>query len=319
MPLKSLCIALLIWASLPAIAAPQDPPTKPPGEMLRDANNPDKPQKFLSATKEQSDAAIAEARKKAAEIEAAMKVKFGTIESPHFLVFTDWDKREYDFLKTNVEAAYEAVSRKFEIPVRDNVFVGKLPIYMFARHNDFKKFAKDLDSFDVPDNVAGYYKGNTLGFGHMAMWKPDVAAANGNVRQAEKQWAYILTHEFTHAFVARYRTNAFIPRWLNEGLAEVVASRQFPTPGVYPMVRDTAKARSSIQDVFVDKGSLAPADYHVAQTLVETMIVGKPEAFLPYFNDIKDGMKPEDALRKNYKTDLPGLEKEWRKYIIKAK
>lgn len=312
--------AFSLWPGQLRADPAKDIPTKTGEEMLRPSGaGADKPVKFLPATKEQSDAAIAAAKKHAAEIETAMAVTFGTIETPHFLIFTDWDKREYDFLKTNVEGAYVAVSRQFEIPIKDNVFIGKLPIYMFAKHEVFKKFAKDLDGFDVPENVAGYYSGNSLGFGHMVMWKPDVVAAKGNTKAAERQWAYVLTHEFTHAFVARYRTNAFIPRWLNEGVAEVVAYQQFPRPNVYLAVRDRAKQKKSFQDFFVDKGSLLAEDYHVAQTMVETMIVGNPKIFLSYFNDIKDGMKPEDALQKNYKTDLPGLETAWRKYIKDVK
>ena len=300
-------------------AMAQPTKAKSPGEMLRDAAaGADKPQKFVPATKEQSDGAIADAKQRAAEVEKAMGVQFGTIESAHFLIFTDWDKREYDFLKSNCEGAYEAVSRQFEIPVKDNVFIGKLPVYMFAKHNVFTKFALEQDKFDVPENVAGYYQGNSLGFGHMVMWKPDVAAAKGNVRAAERDWAYTLTHEFTHAFVARYRTNAFVPRWLNEGIAEVVASRQFPRPFIYPFVRDRASKKKSIQDVFVDRGSLVAEDYPVVQTVVETMISGNPKAFLPYFNDIKDGVKPDDALEKHFKTNPEGLEAAWRKYIVRA-
>lgn len=320
-PLFAVFYALTAWVGPSATSA--DPPkiisSKPPEEMLRPSGDREKPLKFLPATKEQADSAIAAAKKRATDVEKAMDVKFGTIETPHFLIFTDWNKGEYDFLKTNVEAAYEAVSRQFEIPVKENVFIGKLPIYMFTKHEVFKKFARDLDSFDAPDGVAGYYQGSSLGFGHMVMWKPDIAASNGNIRAAEKQWAYVLTHEFTHAFVARYRTNVFIPRWLNEGVAEVVAYQKFPRPYIYPLVRERAKQKPSIQDFFIDKGSLLAADYHVAQTVVETMIVGNPKTFLSYFNDIKDGMKPEEALQKNYKTDLPGLETAWRKYIKDVK
>ena len=49
------------------------------------------------------------------------------------------------------------------------------------------------------------------------------------------------------------------------------------------------------------------------------MIVENPRTFLSYFNDIKDGMKPEDALKKNYKTDLSGLETAWRRHIKDAR
>jgi hypothetical protein len=315
-------VGVALAAPLPGHAADGNSqpfvPIDPRGELLRDsAGGP--PRKFQPATKEEADAAIASFRKAAGEIENLLHVKFGTIETPHFLVFTDWDKREYDFLKTNVEGAYTTVSRQFEIPTSDNVFIGKLPVFMFASHDDFKKYAKEIDQFDVPENVAGYYSGNTRGFGHMAMWKPDVQKAGGNVLEAEKRWAYTLTHEFTHAFVARYRTNGFVPRWLNEGLAEVVASRQFPRSGVHVFAREEARKRKSLQPLFQEKSLLQADDYPVAQTVVEAMLVGDNRAFLRYFNDIKDGMKPDEALQKEYKVDDKGLETAWRKYVASTK
>jgi hypothetical protein len=319
-------IALLLgltWASL-ALAAPPAPP-KPVaptggGEMLQDAPPSGPPRKFQPATKEEADQAIAAYKAFVSDVQEKLHVKFATMETAHFLIFTDWDKREHDFLKKNVEEAYTVVSRQFEISPSTNVFIGKLPVLMFTTQKDFTRYSKEIESFDVPANVAGYYTGNTRGFGRMVMWKPDVKKANGNVHLAEVIWAYTLTHEFTHAFVARYRTNGLVPRWVNEGLAEVVASRQFPTVGVHDAARDQAKKRKSIQDMFEEnRGLLRAEEYPVAQTLVETMLAENPKTFLRFFNDVKDGTKPEDALKKEYKTDNHGLEAAWRKYVATAK
>ena len=312
------CVGLIALMILPVLAAPTV--TKPAqGELLRPAGPASKPQKFIKATKQQSEAAIAAAKKRSGEVEDILQVKFGVIESSHFLIFTDWDKREYEFLRLNMEQAYEAVSRQFQIPTSENVFIGKLPIYMFAIQKDFQRFSKDVDGSEVPDNVLGYYMGNNRGMGHMTMWKPKTnpAMSQAETSAAEKKWARVLTHEFTHAFVARYRTNAFIPRWLNEGVAEVVALNQFPRPySIYPFVRDREqKRKGSLRDIFDDKGMLGGDDYPVAQTVVETLQTMGGKTFLPFFNDLKDGMEPEAALQKNYKVDFKGLEEAWKKYI----
>ena len=290
-----------------------------PKEILRPATGDGKPKKFIAATASESQAAIAKAKAEADEVEKKLGIKFGTLETSHFLIFSDWDPREFDFLKTNLEAAYTAVSQQFEIPVTENVFIGRLPVYMFAKQSTFQTFANDIDSFPAPSNLLGYYRGNTLGFGHMSMWKPDVVGARGDTRAAERKWARVLTHEFTHAFVARYRTNSFIPRWLNEGVAEVVSHSKFPDPMAHISAKDSASSRNNIQRIFHDAGSLAAEDYPVAQTMVETMIAGNPKAFLPYFNDLKDGVEPSEALMKHFQVDSNGLEKAWRRYLAATK
>jgi hypothetical protein len=247
-----------------------------------------------------------------------MGVTFTEFQTDHFICFNDWDAREAQFLKNNLEGAYATVSKQFEIPVKENVFVGKLPVLMFAKHEDFTKFASQVDRFPVPKTVAGYYmtmvtsEGQQTG-GHMAMWKPDITG--NNVSEAERQWAYTLTHEFTHAFVARYRTNQRIPRWLNEGVAEVIANSKFPRQGVRDFARRMALKGADVSSVFDDNNMPGGEMYPVMMTLVETLIADDRKAFLKYFDDIKAGVDPEEALKKYYNTDYDGLVKAWKKYL----
>lgn len=290
--------------------------TKKPGELMKDAPTGDAagPTKFLPATQEEGDAMIAKAKAQAADVGDGLKIKFQTLETAHFIVFTDWDVREQGFLKTNVEGAYDLVSKQFDIPKKENIFVGKLPVFMFNKVADFRRYATQFDKFAIPDNIAGYYMGNNLGQGHLAMWKPDVSKTGGNVDMARERWGYVLVHEFTHAFVARYRTNAFIPRWLNEGLAEVIASQKFPRPSVYADVKSRQK-EIDVTRLLRQKDLLKAEDYPVARTVVETLIVGDRKAFLTFFNDVKDGVTVSDALKARFNTDEDGLGQAWRKYV----
>src|SRR5207253_5216061 len=192
--------------------------------------------------------------------------------TPHFLIFTDWPgSGAQDFLRTNLECAYGVVSRQFDIPTSENLFIGKLPVYMFNRYEDFKKFAQEYDELNENDAVQGYFAGRDDGGGHLAMWKPSPSRSSVP-SDAEKQWAYTLTHEFTHAFVARYRSNRAIPTWLNEGIAEVIASSQFPRPEVRRRVKDYALSNEPIDSIFEEDGFKGGGAYPVMRTLVETMI-----------------------------------------------
>ena len=203
------------------------------------------PLKYVKSTPEEDADAIATAKKVAASVSEAMKLNFTEVQTPHFIVFTDWDPREFDFLKTNLEDAYGAVSRQFNIPAKDNVFVGKLPVFMFKNHNDFMRYAQQFDDLPHSPNLLGYYASHGDGSGHMAMWKPGNQISGLQGRSAAEQWAYTLTHEFTHAFVDRYISNRRIPRWLNEGLAEVIAQTQFPQPSRRVVARDGRRRRAA--------------------------------------------------------------------------
>lgn len=276
------------------------------------------PHKIIAPTGSEFTAAMDRYHKWGDDAATKLSIKFETLETQHFLVFTDWDPREYAFLRENVENAYSVVSAQFNRSAGDNVFIGKLPIFMITSKSNFDRFTKDISRMtDAPKDLAGYYRGMPDGFGYMVMWKPDVKAAGGNVRAAEREWAHVLVHEFTHAFVARYRTDAQIPRWLGEGIAEVISSKKFPRAHVHAYVRMLAGQGKGIEKIFEDKdfNTFVGTDYPLAQTVVETLIAGDPKVFLRYFNDIKDGVNPDEALRTNYHCDRQGLESAWRKYV----
>ena len=271
--------------------------------------------KYLQSTPEQDAAAIATAQRVGASVGEEMKIKFTEIQTTHFIIFTDWDPREFDFLKTNIEDAYTAVSKQFDISPKENIFVGKLPVFMFNKQRDFMKYATQYDDLPSGINLLGYYAGHGNGTGHMAMWKPKQAVNGVQGRGAEEQWAYTLTHEFTHAFVDRYKSNRRIPRWLNEGLAEVIAQTQFPQPNRWAMAKQMADNNAPLDQLFDDDQLPGGPYYPVMQTMVQMLIQQNRQTFLQYFDAIKDGEKPEAALKKYYGVDYAGLEKAWKKYI----
>jgi hypothetical protein len=310
-------------APAPAAAAPElvDVPevgavSTTPRLALRNATSkpgiPAKGAKYQKATPEEHAEAIAYAEQRARIVADGMHIKLETIKTAHFIIFTNWDPLEYRFLKTNCENAYSAVSRQFDIPVTENVFVGLLPVFMFVTRDEFAKYANEYDKLPVPADVSGYFTQHADGGGHMVMWKPIITKTG--VGQAEERWGHTLTHEFTHAFISRYRSNQWVPRWLNEGLAEVIASGPFPRSYVHPYAKMMAGKKFDFQALFDDKQMPPGEMYPVMQTMVEALIGEDRKAFLKMFDDIKDGMDPEAAMRKNYKAGYADWEKAWRNY-----
>ncbi|MGF1633721.1 MAG: peptidase MA family metallohydrolase [Phycisphaerae bacterium] len=271
---------------------------------------------FELSTPEQDAEAMAAARQQAARVAERFEITLTEIETAHFILFTDWDAREHAFLEKNFEGAYRAVAQQFDLPHTQNIFVGKLPVFMFDTQRNFTRFAEEIDGLPIPGNVAGYYADRGQGFGHMVMWKPDARLHGGDIRLAERMWAYTLTHEFTHAFVARYRSNARIPIWLNEGIAEVVASSQFDLRDrwAYQMAGDIARSGRPIAGLFEADMRPDEGGYAVVRTLVEFLARGNKKKFIAFFNDIKAGKEPEEALMDHYNTNFMGLEVAWRQW-----
>jgi len=148
----------------------------------------------------------------------------------------------------------------------------------------------------------------------MAMWKPQ-GATDSDTRGLERQWAFTLTHEFTHAFVARYRTNRAMPRWLHEGLADYIAARQFPRTDRPQAAREMARRNDALDFLFNDDQLPGGEYYPVMQMMVTMLIEKSPQTFHQYFDAIKDGTRAEQALKQFYGFDYAGFLKVWRAWI----
>src|SRR5688572_14859854 len=104
-------VGLTLLCALPAPAIAQLKPA-------------DKVVNYQKPTPEEAAAAIVDAQQFAKDVQGKVGVTFVEVQTDHFIVFTDWDVREHPFLKKNVEAAYTAVSRQFEMSPKDNIFIG---------------------------------------------------------------------------------------------------------------------------------------------------------------------------------------------------
>jgi hypothetical protein len=267
--------------------------------------------KYRKTTPGDAKASLASNREEAKAIAAEMHIKFAEVETDHFLVFTDWNPSSYGFITKNLEAANTCVSKQFEISPTENIFVGKLAVYMFETHDDFLKFAVSYDHLPPNPGIAGYYASRGTAKAHLAMSKP----AFGQGHEQEVQWAYVLTHEFTHAFVARYRSPRHLPTWINEGIAEVVASGQFPRD-VKPIAARVAADNPSIAPLFDDRAGMQQGImYPVMRTSTEVLILKDRKKFLAMFDELKAGASGAKALKDNYGMTFNDLEKMWRAYV----
>jgi hypothetical protein len=290
-----------------AIANAAQPGYEPGQQIIR----------YTTPTDAEIAASIKLTRDRTAEAERTLDVKFTEVETAHFLIYTDWDPREFGFLKQQCEGAYAAVARQFNQPVAGNVFVGKLPIYMFAAQASFRRFASEFDEFSAPETVLGYYHSSPTEQGHMAMWKPGIGTgigAGGSREDAMRKWGRTLVHEFSHAFIHRYKSNVRIPRWLNEGTAELIAEAVLPTNNYHGRARGAAVEEVDIIPLFDDSNMPSGYYYPVMMTMAECLLKQDRKKFLAFFDEIKLGTEPEAALTKIYGVDYLTLAQRWNRY-----
>ncbi len=273
--------------------------------------------KYDKSTPEEDATEIADAQKSAASVAEQFRMKFIEVQTPHFIIFTDWEGRDQTVLKDALEGAYTAVAKQFAIPAKETVFVGKLPVYVFKNKSEYLDMADKVDHLTIAKDVVGYFLSKSDVAPHLVMTRPtDITGPNA--AQAQKNWGFVLTHELTHAFISRYHTNRPLPNWLSEGLAELVAHTQFPHDKTRQIAKTIAGGTLPVSDIFNEKDSSIKM-YPVMMTMTEALIQSDPKKFMKYLNEIKDGADAEDSLRTNYNVTYDGLENAWRNYMKTAK
>jgi hypothetical protein len=271
---------------------------------------------FEPVTPEQAARAMELAEKAAEQSLKKLGIVCRRLETEHFVIFTDWEPVDDEFLMNALEQAYDLVAGEFGIPADMNIFVGKLPVYMFDEHADFMRYAHEIDNQKrFSRTVAGYFTARSNGMGKMVMSKPKQTEQYG-LEVARNIWRRNLTHEFSHAFFARYRSNAFVPRWLNEGLAELIAEKVYPRFGAMNTARMAARNGKSISDIFDDRGLPGADMYPIMMTIVQALHDEDPKRFMEYIDRIKAGDDAEETLKEMYQVDYRGLEAAWRRLML---
>lgn len=136
----------------------------------------------------------------------------------------------------------------------------------------------------------------------------------------------VLGHEMTHLVMNRFFTHR-LPLWLNEGIAEWYEEFAW---SAYKGVKKSRRAQFKrmtrplpLDPLMRSVAYPQPAEavhlfYETSKALVGFLQLGagKPDAFVPYLNDIASGMNPNAALEKHYGyASVAALEKDFAKFI----
>ncbi|HYO10717.1 MAG TPA: hypothetical protein VER17_17260 [Tepidisphaeraceae bacterium] len=222
----------------------------------------------------------------------ALAINLQPHETPYFLVYSDLSQSEAQKLVMTLDRMYARLAQLFGVPPTENIWHGKALVFVFSREEDYLKFEVKMHN-TVAAGSAGMCHAYGSGAVHIAFYR----------QPNEADFAHVLVHESVHGFLHRYRSPVEVPSWLNEGLAEAIASDLVPRKGLAQS--SLADARQDLQTrkslgKFFDAESLVAWQYPVARTLTEFMIRQNKQGYVEFLNAIKDNVPWDQALQAKY-------------------
>jgi len=108
------------------------------------------------------------------------------------------------------EKAYGKFCKIFDVKPDEKVWDDKCKVYLFAKREQFVKFAEEVDKTPIGAMSGGYTR-PTKENPHIVLF------IKGREHVKLQQ---TLIHEMTHVFLQLFRKETFVPTWLHEGFAQ---------------------------------------------------------------------------------------------------
>lgn len=215
-------------------------------------------------------------------------------ETQYFLFFTNMPHGQVKTYIDKLDAMYQELGRMFGLVPGTNIWRGKCVVIAFTEKVDFQH--AEVQVMRQPPGTTAQGLCHQPGDGRIV-----VTCYRGS---DPAFFACLLVHETTHGFVHLYRSNGRIPSWLNEGLAEWVASTVVPESTAVARRQQLAIPRlqgsGRMEGMFDNPGNIEPWQYGVASSLADFLIQTNPQAYGGLFTLIKEGDTWQNALREQY-------------------
>lgn len=214
-------------------------------------------------------------------------------ETEYFLFFTDFPPNQVAPFLANLDKMNEVLGQSFGFATGENVWRGKAVVVAFVEKIAFQEFERKF--MDNPETGSAQGLCHSFGSGRVVV---------GCYRGSDPSFfAALLVHETSHGYNHRYLSTVHIPSWINEGLAEWVATKAVPRETEMNRRRQEATARlrqtGTLEGLLSNRVS-GHWQYGAAHSLVDLLIRENPQQFRLFFNGIKHGLPWEDSLFRAY-------------------
>lgn len=233
-------------------------------------------------------------------------------ETEHFLFCSNLHPEQVRIFVASLDRMYEWMQQTYGVDPEKSVWRGKASVFAFAQKQEFVAFEKEF--LDNPDT------GFAMGLCHND-WERNVCITCYTGTDPE-YFGVLLVHETSHGFLHCFQTQARIPSWVNEGMAEVIASKMVPTSGAvqlkekrfFESMRSIQQPRLGESFFVVDQN--IPADrYGGASSMTRFLIQTDQEKYVKFIKLMKEGMEWEEALSTSYNANKDQLVNAYGRWI----
>ncbi len=230
------------------------------------------------------------------------RLRMDLTETKYFLFLSDMPRQQMAPVLRQLDAMNEELGKAFGYEPGYNIWKGKAVIVAFANRTDFVEFeAEFMNKSEVGSSVQGLCHSDSTG-------RVVVGCYRGN---STNYFNVLLVHETAHGYVARFRTNARIPSWLNEGISDWIAGVAVPSSKSIKTRQNNAAKRlrtiGTFGGQFLDAKAIEAWQYGAASSIVHLLVAKDPVRFKLFINGIKEGLKWQDSLRRAYNASPEGL------------
>lgn len=252
-----------------------------------------------------------EAHKKRYEEVKAVLPSLQLVETEHFLFCTNIPPQQVGFFVASLDRMYEYMQKTYGVEPGKQVWRGKASIFAFVRQEEFVAFERQ---FMQNNPQAG-----TAGLCHSDSRRNIVIAVHQGT--SADYFGVVLVHETSHGFIHCYQTPERVPSWVNEGMAEVIASMMVPTSrGVQrkeekflEKIRNFPQPRLG-EEFFATDQNIPFDRYGGATNMTRFLLKTDQQKYVEFIQLLKEGMPWEEALKQSYnatKEQLVGAYGAW--------
>ena len=247
-------------------------------------------------TQQEHKAAIVAHKKRYQEV-AALLPSLQLFETEHFLFCTNIPPQQVGVFITSLDRMYSWMQTTYGISQNEKVWRGKASVFAFVHEEEFAAFERRFMKNQPQPGTAGlcHYDSDR-----------NVCIAVHQGTSAD-YFGVVLVHETSHGFIHCYKTPVRVPSWVNEGMAEVIASLMVPSSkGVQSKEKKFLQALQSVPEPrlgkeFFEVNKNIPFNrYGGASSMTRFLLQTDQQKYVRFINLLKEGMPWEEALAASY-------------------